>query len=160
MGSEMCIRDSSSTVLLLSTTPLYTTKIAVHSGANAVAPYGCVALLDTGSPQTFIGRDVLDRMLSMEAASVACERNCAPRSWGGFGESAPLQTSTSIRLSVQFFQAGEPTCSLAVWARVASPSVMQHAVLLGRDIWMRFHIRSYRSPPPRLSDHWIFGELE
>ena len=92
----------------------FTTKIAVHGGANAVAPYDCVALLDTGSPQTFIRPDVLNRMLSAGAASVACERNCAPRSWGGFGESAPLQTSTIIRLSVQLFRPDEPTCSLAV----------------------------------------------
>ena len=47
-------------------------------------------------------------MLSVGVASVACERNCAPRSWGGFGESAPQQTSTSVRLSVQFFRADEP----------------------------------------------------
>ena len=41
----------------------FTTKIAIHSGGDAMAPYSCVALLDTGSPQTFIRRDVLDRML-------------------------------------------------------------------------------------------------
>ena len=41
----------------------FTTKIAVHSGANALAPYGWVALPDTGSPQTFIRPDLLDRML-------------------------------------------------------------------------------------------------
>ena len=28
----------------------FTTKIAVHKGENAIAPYGCVALLETGSP--------------------------------------------------------------------------------------------------------------
>ena len=94
----------------------FTSKIAVHTGANALAPYGSVTLLDTGSPQTFIRCDVLDRMLSMGTASVACERKCAPRSWGGFGESAPLQTSTSFRMGVQFFPADEPTCSLVVWA--------------------------------------------
>ena len=99
----------------------FTTKIASHSGANAVAPCGCVALLDTGSPQTFIRRDVLDRMLSVGAAPVACERSCTPRSWGGFGESAPLQTSTSIRLSVQCFRTDESTCSLAIWACVVPP---------------------------------------
>ena len=38
----------------------FITKIAVHSGANALAPYGCVALLDTGFPHTFIKRDVFD----------------------------------------------------------------------------------------------------
>ena len=96
----------------------------------------------------------------MGAASVACERRCARRSWGGLGESAPLQTSTSIRLSAQFFRADEPTCSLAVWACVVPPSVMQHAVLLGRDSWMRFNNRTYRVLPPRPSDHRIFGELE
>ena len=37
---------------------------------------------------------------------------------------------------------------------------MQHAVVLGRDSWMRFINRSYRSLPPRPSDHQIFGELE
>ena len=40
------------------------------------------------------------------------------------------------------------------------PSVMQRAVLLGRDSWMRFNNRSYRSLPPRPSDHRTFGELE
>ena len=36
---------------------------------------------------------------------------------------------------------------------------MQHAVLLGRDSWMRFNNRTYRSLPPR-TNHRIFGELE
>ena len=124
-----------------------------------MAPYSCVALLDTGSPQTFIRGDVLDRMLLVGAASAACERPCNPRSWGGFGESAPLRTSTSIHLGVQFFRDNEPTCSLAVWACVVPPSVMQHAVLLGRDSWMRFNIRSYRALPPRPRDSRVFGEL-
>ena len=87
-----------------------------------MAPYSCVALLDTGSPQTFIRRDVLDRMLSVGAASAAYERPCSPRSWGGFGESDPLRTYTIIRLSVQFFGDNEPTCSLAVWPCVVPPS--------------------------------------
>ena len=58
----------------------FTTKIAVHRGANALAPYGCVALLDTGPPHTFIRRDILDRMLSVGAAAVACDRKCSSRS--------------------------------------------------------------------------------
>ena len=37
---------------------------------------------------------------------------------------------------------------------------MQHAVLMGRDSWMRFNFRSYRSLPPWPSDHRFFGELE
>ena len=35
---------------------------------------------------------------------------------------------------------------------------MQHAVLLGRDSWIHFNTRSYRSFPPRLSDQRGFGE--
>ena len=37
---------------------------------------------------------------------------------------------------------------------------MQHAVLLGRDSWMRFNSFSYRSLPPWPSDQRVFGELE
>ena len=50
-----------------------------------------------------------------------------------------ILNSTSVLLRVQFFRVGQPTSSLAVWACVVPPSVMQHAVLLGRDSWMRFN---------------------
>ena len=65
-----------------------------------------------------------------------------------------------VRLSVQFFREGEPTCSLVVRSRVLPPSMMQHAVLLGRDSWVRFNSPSYRSLPPQPSDQRAFGELE
>ena len=110
----------------------FTTDIAIHSGKDAIAPYRCVALLGTGSPQSFIRRDVLDRMLSVGAASSACERPSSPRSWGGFGESATLRTAIRISLCVQFFREKESTCFLSLWACVVPPPVMQHAVLLGR----------------------------
>ena len=138
----------------------FTTKIAVHNGPNALTSFCCVALLDTGSARTFIRRDILDSMLSGGGASIACERKCAPRSWSGLGESAPPQTLTSVRLSVHLFRADEPTCPLAVWACMEPPSVIQHAVLLGRDSSMRLYNRFYPSPPLRPSDHRIFGELE
>ena len=137
----------------------FTTDIAVHSGGDAIEPYRCTALLDTGSPQTFIRRDVLDRMLSVGAASWACERPSSPRSWGGFVEYAPVRTATRIRLRVQFFLEKEPTCSLAVWACVVPPAVMQHIVLLSRDSWMRFNTRSYRALPPHPLDNRVLGEL-
>ena len=76
----------------------FTTDIAIHSEGDAIAPYRYKALLDNGSPETFIRRDVLDRMLSVGAPSSACERTSSPRSWGGVGESAPLRTATHIRL--------------------------------------------------------------
>ena len=45
----------------------FTTEIVVYSGANALTPFGCVAFLDTASPQPFIRRDGLDSMLSVGA---------------------------------------------------------------------------------------------
>ena len=36
---------------------------------------------------------------------------------------------------------------------------MQHAVLLGRDSWMRFNTRSHRALTPRPHDNRVFGEL-
>ena len=36
---------------------------------------------------------------------------------------------------------------------------MQHAVLLGRESWIRFSERSYRTLPPRPSDNHVFGDL-
>ena len=36
---------------------------------------------------------------------------------------------------------------------------MQHAILLGRDSWMRCNTRSYRALPPRPHDNRVFGEL-
>ena len=77
-----------------------TTKIAVHSGGDAIAPYRCLALIDTGSSHTFIRREVLDHMRLVGADSVACE-------------AASLRILTGIRLSVKFFRDNEPTCSLA-----------------------------------------------
>ena len=41
---------------------------------------------------------------------------------------------------------------------LCSPSV-GHAVLLGRDSWMRFNTRSYCPLPPRPQDNRVFGEL-
>ena len=138
----------------------FATKIVVHDGANALAPFGCMVFLDTDSSQIFTRRDVSDSMLSVGGASAAYERKFAPPSWSGFAESVPLPTSTSVCLSVHLFRADEPMCSLMVWAYVAPPSGNQHAVLLYRDSWMRFNNRSYRSLPPRLSGHRMFGELE
>lgn len=75
----------------------------------------------------------------------------------------PLQqTSTSVHLSVQLFQTDLPGCPLAVQngpTFFVPSSVMEHAVLLGRDSWMRFSNRFYRSLPPHPSDNRIFSEL-
>ena len=74
----------------------FTTRIKIHSGPCSSNRYGLVALLDTGSPQTFISAEAWACMKRSVAASDACEQHASPRSWGGFGESAPLLTSISV----------------------------------------------------------------
>ena len=49
--------------------------------------------------------------------------------------------------------------SHGLWACVVPPSTMQHAVLLGRESWMRFNTRSYRALPPRPLDNRVLDEL-
>ena len=59
----------------------FTIEIKVHSGPAAVQ-LGCVAVLDTGSPQTFINTPALDNMKRAGATSAICERH-TPLSPGG-----------------------------------------------------------------------------
>ena len=51
----------------------FTTEIAIHSGGDAIVPYRCVALLDTGSPRTFIRRDVLHPMRLLGVVGTALQ---------------------------------------------------------------------------------------
>ena len=67
----------------------FTTKVKAHSG-HASTAFGCVALLDKGSPQTFLTRTAWEHMVHSGAASTVCETQAPPRSWGGFGLSPPL----------------------------------------------------------------------
>ena len=59
-----------------------TTKVKIHSGPVAVQ-LDCVALLETGSPQTFINSYTLESMKSAGAVSAIRKRRTPPRSWGG-----------------------------------------------------------------------------
>ena len=134
------------------------TKIKIHS-CPVVVQLGCVALLDTGSPQAFINTHALESMKRAGAASAICEQHTPPRSWGGFGKFPPLQISTTVLLSVHFLHNNRPTTSLAVQAYVVLAEAMQHDVLFERDSWMRFNDRSYRTLPPHPGNNRISGEL-
>ena len=135
----------------------FTIKITVHSGANALAPW--VSWWSS-------------TLVSYRPSYTTCRSN--DLGWGRihrvraelsssilffFLRILPLQTSTSVHLSVQLLRADEPTCSLVVWACVVTPSVVQHAVLLGRDSWVRFNRCSCHSLPPVPPGPRIFGEL-
>ena len=147
LGSIITVDDAS-----------FTTRMKVHSGHTTTTRYRLIAVLDTGSPQTFITAEAWARMKTCGGAANTCERHAAPRSWGGFGKTAPLLTSTSVRLSVQFFHGDIPSTELAVRACIVPTGTMQHPVLLGRDSWICFEQRTYtslpRQPPPP-----TFGEL-
>ena len=136
----------------------FTTKIKIHSGPSS-SQFGCIALLDTGSPQSFISNHAWEHMVRSGAVTTICEIRPPQRSWGGFGKSPPLQTSTTVRLSIQFLYQDLPTASLAVRVYIVPPEAMQHAVLLGRNSWMRFGERSYRTLPPRPGVNRILGDL-
>ena len=60
----------------------FTTKVKIHSRTVAVQ-LGCIALLDTGSPKTFINTHSLESMKRAGAVSAICERHTPLRSWGG-----------------------------------------------------------------------------
>ena len=51
---------------------LFTTKIPIHIGGDAITPERCVALLDTSSAQSFIRRDESGRMFLVGAVPTAC----------------------------------------------------------------------------------------
>lgn len=60
-------------------------------------------------------------------------------------------------LSVQFLRDDVPSAALAIWAYIVPAGAMNYSMLLKRDRWARFEIRSYR-PPPRASDNALLLE--
>ena len=103
--------------------------------------FGCVALLDTDSPQTFIYTRAFKNMKRVGTVSATCERHTPPRSSGGFGKFPPLETFATVRLSVQFFYDDEPITSLAIWATRRAARTRQLHVVPGP-------VLPYEAPPP------------
>ena len=98
-------------------------------------------------------------MKRVGAVSAICERHTLPRSSGGVGKSLPLQTSATVRLSVQFVYDDQPTASLAVLAYIGLSKTIQHDVFLVRDSQMRFHDHSYRTLAPRPGNNLVLREF-
>ncbi|CAN0267704.1 unnamed protein product, partial [Scytosiphon promiscuus] len=80
----------------------FTTKARIFSGTAVSSTFEVKALLDSGSPSSFITSSTLKLLKASGAASPDCEVSTTPRQWGGFGSSNALRTNTSVRLSVQF----------------------------------------------------------
>ena len=136
----------------------FATLPSLTSGASATSHFRCRALLDTGSPQSFIHQGGFEQMVATGAADESYVRSTPPRSWSGFGSHKPLNTNRQARLTVQFYHNNTPSASLAVWEYVVPNKTMRCPLLLGRDSWMRFHSRSYRTLAPA-PDGRVFGEL-
>ena len=136
----------------------FTTLLSLHSGVSATSRFNCRALLDTGSPQSFIHQGAFDQMVALGAADASCVRSTTPRTWSGFGSRQLLSTNQQARMTVQFHHNGTVSVSLAVWMYIVPNETMRCPLLLGRDSWMRFHSRSYQTLPPH-PDGRTFGEL-
>ena len=120
----------------------FTTLLSLHSGVSATSRFNCRALLDTGSPQSFIRQGAFDQMVTLGAADASCVRSTTPRTWSGFGFRQLLSTNQQARMTVQFHHNGTASASLAVWMYIVPNETMRCPLLLGRDSWMRFHSRS------------------
>ena len=136
----------------------FTTLLSLHSGVSATSRFNCRALLDTGSPQSFIHEGAFDQMIASGAADASCVRSTTSRTWSGFGSRQLLSTNQQARMTVQFHHNGATSASLAVWMYIVPNETMRCPLLLGRDSWMRFPSRSYQTLPPHL-DGRTFGEL-
>ena len=136
----------------------FTTLLTLHSGVSATSRFDCRALVDTGSPQSFIHQGAFDQMVAMGAADPSCIRSTTPKTWSGFGSQQLLSTNRQARMTVQFNHNGTKSASLAVWMYIVPNETMRCPLLLGRDSWMRFHSRSYQTLPPQ-PDGRILGEL-
>lgn len=82
-------------------------------------------------------------MISSGANILDWVRSPDSRAWAGVGDSPPLKTSRSVRLSVHFCNRSECTAQLAVWACIVPPGTMPHGIVLDRDSCLRFNTHAY-----------------
>ena len=136
----------------------FTTLLSLHSGDSTTSRFNCRALLDTGSPQSFIHRGAFDQMVATGAADASCVRSTTSRTWSGFGSQQPLSTNRQARMTVQLNHNGTTSASLAVSTYIVPNETMRCPLLLGRDSWMPFHSRSYQTLSPQ-PDGRVFSEL-
>ena len=136
----------------------FTILPSLTSGASTTSPFRCRALLDTGSPQSFIHQDTFDQMVATGAADESYVRATTTRYWSGFGSQELLRTNRQAPLTIQFYHNSTPSASLAVWMYIVPNKTMRCPLLLGRRSLMRFHTRSYQTLAPK-HDGRIFGEL-
>ena len=92
----------------------FTTLPSLTSGASATSSFRCRALLDTGSPQSFIHQGSFDQMVATGAADESYVRSTTLRSWSGSGSQELLSINRQVRMTIQFYRNDAPSASLAV----------------------------------------------
>ena len=102
---------------------LHTTEAQAFAGTRALRTKSCGAVLDTGSPASFIREKVWIDMLGSGAASSNGEVPTQSRRWGGF-YGKPLTTTSSVQLNVLLERKGIITCE-------SSEDTPVRAVVLG-----------------------------
>ena len=107
------------------------------------------ALLDSGSPCSFVTQAASNEMLQKGATSAdMIAVNDKPRKWGGFTESEEaLQTNSTAGLSVQFYNSKEQTAYMQLYCHIVTPTALQHDLLLGRDSFLKFQNHTYATLP-------------
>ena len=70
----------------------FTTLLSLHSGVSTTSRFNCRALLDTGSPQSYIHQGAFNQMVATGAADASCVRSTTSRTWNGFGSRQLLST--------------------------------------------------------------------
>ena len=127
----------------------FTTIVSIHGGQKATKGHKCVALLDSGSPCSFVTQAAINEMLQKGAASAdMIAVNDKPRKWGGFSESEEaLQTNSTAGLSVQFYNSKEQTAYMQLYCHIVTPTALQYDLLLGRDSFLKFQNHTYATLP-------------
>ena len=128
----------------------HTAGLQLFAGSRALRTHACTALLDTGSPASFIQKKVWMRMLACGAASEDGLTNVAQKTWGGF-HGVPLVTSSHVRLNIHSGNSGKngrqptlpSTVCMVVHPHVVPDTAMSTALLLGRESWSHFPVRKY-----------------
>ena len=92
----------------------HTTGVHLIAGSKALKTHTCTALLDTGSPASFIQEKVWLRMLACGAASEDGLSRVEEKSWGGF-RGTPLITSRHVRLNAHVGNVGSISRSSTVF---------------------------------------------
>ena len=94
----------------------HSARVQLFAGTKALKTHACKALLDTGSPASFIQEKVWLRMLARGTASKDALKQVEEKTWGGF-HGVPLQTSYQVRLNIYL---GSKENSTQVVVRIAN----------------------------------------